>query len=443
MSWTRHDPHRPPRIFFSVGEPSGDLHAANLMRALRAQRPDIELVGYGGPEMAAAGCQLHEDLTALAVMWILRVLANIHRFLELVSRADRYFRHERPDAVVLVDYPGFNWWIARRAKAHGIPVYYYCPPQLWAWAGWRVKKMRRYVDHVLCTLPFEEPWFRERGVRATFVGHPFFDEVRRQPLDEEFMTRMRRENAPLVTILPGSRTQEVNHNLRWLLAAAAEIRRQVPHVRFAAAAFKPLHARMCQQQADMANVPIEIFVRKTPELMHLADCCLAVSGSVSLELLFHTKPTAVLYWVSPAAYFVQKFFVRVKYITLVNLLVAKERFPAQVVPYDPNGADADEALFPEYLTCEDKSGQLARHAALWLTDAAARAKLVKRLAALKAQVAHGGASQRTAEFLLAELARRPPAIPRPHFLPGMKVESSGPAVAGWQGAEPFRGRVKN
>ena len=129
--------------------------------------------------MAAAGCRLHADLTALAVMWFARAIANLHLFWGLVSRADRWFRHHRPDAVVLVDYPGFNWWIARRAKVHGIPVFYYMPPQIWAWATWRAGKMRRLVDHVLCGLPFEEPWLKERGCNATLVGHPFFDEVRR------------------------------------------------------------------------------------------------------------------------------------------------------------------------------------------------------------------------------------------------------------------------
>ena len=115
---------RTRRIFFSVGEPSGDIHAANLIRARRARCPEIEAVGYGGPCMAAAGCRLHTDLTALAVMWFGRVLLNLHKFWGLVSRADRYFRHHRPDAVVLVDYPGMNWWIAWRAKRHNIPVFY-------------------------------------------------------------------------------------------------------------------------------------------------------------------------------------------------------------------------------------------------------------------------------------------------------------------------------
>ena len=107
------------KIFFSVGEPSGDLHGANLIRELRSRRPDLECVGYGGPRMAAAGCQLHEDLTKLAVMWLLRVLLNLHRFWSLWRRADRYFREHRPDAIVLIDYPGFNWWIAPAANGMG------------------------------------------------------------------------------------------------------------------------------------------------------------------------------------------------------------------------------------------------------------------------------------------------------------------------------------
>ena len=197
------------KIFFSVGEPSGDLHGANLIRRLHKRQCDLQFVGYGGPRMAAAGCQLHEDLTRLAVMGIVQVFVHLASFWKLVSRADRYFRHHRPDAVVLIDYPGFNWWIARRAKAHGIPVFYYGTPQIWAWAPWRVNKMRRLVDHVLCKLPFEEEWFRNRGCNATFVGHPYFDQLRDETLDQSFVDRLQQEEGPLVTILPGSRTQEV------------------------------------------------------------------------------------------------------------------------------------------------------------------------------------------------------------------------------------------
>jgi lipid-A-disaccharide synthase len=391
--------------------------------------------------MAAVGCRLHADLTELAVMWFGRALANLHKFWDLAGRADRYFRHYRPDAVVLIDYPGFNWWIAWRAKIHGIPVFYYTPPQIWAWATWRAKKMRRLSDHVLCSLPFEEEWFRQRGCNATFVGHPFFDEVRQHRLDESFLQSQRCRSGPLVTILPGSRTQEVLHNLPWFLKAAARVRQAVPEARFAVAAFKPKHAEMAKEMVaasgrwavgkeralvvpplggngenekvartgpakagtTSAKPAIDIYSGRTPELMSLATCCMACSGSVSMELLYYTKPTVIHYWISPLAYAVQRRFRKVKYITLVNLLSTGELYPADLSPYDPSQAGAEKVLFPEYLTCEDKSAAIAGHLIEWLQDPAALARQITALAQLKAEVAHGGASARAAEYILREL----------------------------------------
>ncbi len=417
------------KIFFSAGEPSGDLHGANLIRRLRELDPGIEAVGYGGPEMAAAGCKLHTDLTALAVMWILRVILNIHKFLALAGRADRYFRHQRPDAVVLVDYPGFNWWIARRAKAHGIPVFYFAPPQIWAWASWRIRKVRKFVDHVLCSLPFEARWYAERGANATFVGHPYFDEVRRQQFDAEFLAARQDPQRPLVAILPGSRTQEVEHNLRHFLQAARLIQAQVPTVRFAIAAFKPHQAEMARAAVAASGLEIPVFVKRTPELIRLADCCLAVSGSVSLELLYQCKPTAILYWISPLGYALQRRYRRVKYITLVNLLSAEDAFDGDATTYDPDAGENAEVLFPEYVTCEDKSRQLAAHVVEWLTDRPKRQALVERLARLKTEVAHGGATQAAARHILAELARRPAPVPTPHFVPPAPTATSAPHTA--------------
>ncbi len=403
-------------IFFSAGEPSGDIHAANLIRQLRRRCEGLEAVGYGGPQMAAAGCRLHADLTALAVMWFLRALLSLHRFWDLVTRADRYFRHHRPDAVVLIDYPGFNWWIARRAKVHGIPVFYYVPPQIWGWARWRVKKMRRLVDHVLCCLPFEAKWFRDHGCNATLVGHPFFDEVERLELDETFLAYHRSQPGPLVAILPGSRTQEVTGNLKWFLRAAVHVREAVPSVRLAIAAFKPHQAELARQQVAASGLPVEVYAGKTPELMRAADCCMAVSGSVSMELLYHTKPTVILYWINPVAYWIQRIFRRVKYITLVNLLNAEDPFLEDVTPFDPSHKDAERVLFPEYLTYEDKSDLIAAHVIQWLTDPASRQQRVSELARLKAEVAQPGASERAAEYVLGALQREAAPVPRPHFV---------------------------
>jgi lipid-A-disaccharide synthase len=402
------------KIFFSVGEPSGDLHGANLVRELRRRRSDCEFVGYGGPRMAAAGCVLHEDLTKLAVMWVARVLLNLHRFWSLVSRADRYFRHHRPDAVVLIDYPGFNWWIARRAKKHGIPVFYYGVPQMWAWAGWRVKKMRRLVDHVLCKLPFEETWYRDRGCNATYVGHPYFDQLRGERQDEAFVKRQRAAG-PLVAILPGSRTQEVRSNFRWLFKAATAVHERVPEARFAVASFKPSQAEMVRAQIAACGLPVEVHVGRTGELIRAADCAMAVSGSVSLELLYHTTPSVILYYVSPLAYFLQRFFRKVRYITLVNLLTTDDLFPKRVAVYDPHDPADAHVLMPEYLTCQDRSGALAAHVVEWLTIPTKRAERVAQLARLKERVGHGGASKQAAEYLLGVLDQRRQPLLRTHF----------------------------
>ena len=164
------------------------------------------------------------------------------------------------------------------------------------------------------------------------------------------------------------------------------------------------------------GLPIEICVGKTPEVMRLADCAMSVSGSVSLELLYHTTPTVILYWISRFAYFVQTLFRKVKYITLVNLLSADGLDDEDLTPYDPSQPDADRVLFPEYLTYEDKSAQLAGHIVEWLTDPARRAARVEALAKLKARVAHGGASRRAADYILDVLDRQPQRVPRPHFV---------------------------
>ncbi len=407
------------KIFFSVGEPSGDLHGANLIRQLRRLQPGLQAVGYGGPLMAEAGCRLHHDMMQLAVMGIGPVLAHLPKFWDLATRADRCFQHQRPDAVVLIDYPGFNWWIARRAKAHSIPVFYYGVPQLWAWASWRVKKMRRLVDHVLCKLPFEADWYRQRGCVAEYVGHPYFDQLQAQQLDRQFVEREAGRGGRLVTILPGSRTQEVKNNMQCFARAAEIVKSRVPDARFAVACYKEKHVALVRDTIAGTNAPIDVFVGRTPELIHLADCCMACSGSVSLELLYHEKPTVIHYRVGRlTGLFVQwSGLVKVRFITLVNLLAVDDPFANRDRRYDPAAADADAIPFPEYPTYEDKSAEVAAHLVEWLTDEHEHARRVAQLAALKSRIAHGGASQRAAGYILRHLTVQPTPIPRPHFIP--------------------------
>ena len=391
------------RVFLSAGEPSGDHHAALLVRALKARRPDVECVGLGGPCMAAEGCTLVADLTQLAVMWFLRVILNIHRFVDLARQAERSFLDARPDVCVLVDFPGFHWWLAWRAKRHGIPVVFYCPPQIWAWASWRIKKMRRLVDHVLSALPFEHEWFTAQGMRSTYVGHPFFDEL------AHVAPRWRNEAAPLVLLLPGSRGQEIEGNLASILRAAALVKARVPAARFAVGALHERHATrirelLAAQQPALGGLDVAVEAACTRGLITEAACAIAVSGSVSLELLASRVPTVIVYRISGLAYVVQSWYRRVRFITLVNLLACHEPIgPVQPTLLPPVAVEAadPEAVYPEYLAVQDPAREAAAHVIAWLTDPVAREHALGRIEAVAARVAMGGSAARAADAVLA------------------------------------------
>jgi lipid-A-disaccharide synthase len=393
------------RIFLSAGEPSGDLHAANLIHALRERLPAAEFVGFGGPRMSEAGATLLFPLVNLAVMWFLNVILNLITFIRLIFQADHYFRTECPDAVILIDYPGLHWWIAKRAKARGIPVFYYVPPQLWAWAGWRVKKVQRFVDLVLCSLPFEPEWYRARNVsHAVYVGHPYFDELNERELDETFLAAQETTSTPLVAILPGSRTQELTRNLPIMIRAAAKLARERAQTRFAVACLHEQHKALAERiikehavsQDGRPRPYIDVHAGRTPELIRLATVAWAVSGSVSLELMMEALPTVILYKLNRFDLWIARPFIKAKYITLVNLL-------------------ADAELMPEYLTELDVSDELTRWASTWLGDPIARARATANLAALRHHVARPGASRRAAERI-ADWLRDHPARTTPGSL---------------------------
>ncbi len=395
------------RIFFSVGEPSGDLHGANLIRALQAKHPDVQCVGYGGPRMAEAGFELQFDLTRLAVMLLARVIWNIRTFFSLIRRANRYFAEHSVDAVVLIDYPGMNWWIARQARKHDIPVFYYGMPQIWAWAGWRIHKMRRLIDYAICKLPFEADWYQQRGCPATYVGHPYFDQLAEQVLDPAFMEELKDDKTRLITILPGSRKQEVIGQLPGLLKAAALVAQQVPAVRFAIASLNEQQAELARQVVGDSDLDLEIYAGRTQELIQQAYCCLACSGSVSLELMYYETPSAILYRVGKVTYVVGRWLANVNYITLVNLMAVERPFQDSPALQQATGAAEEVLPFPEYLTCQDRSQQLAQHVVGWLTDEQSHQSNVTRLRELSKRFAHPGATRRAADFILEKLLDQP------------------------------------
>lgn len=378
------------QIFFSVGEPSGDQHAAHLIQELRKRRADIEFTGFGGPLMEQAGCRQLFQLTDLAVMGVFAVIPLLWKFIKLVGQARRYFEEHRPDAVVLVDFPGFNWWIARKAKAAGIPVFYYLPPQLWAWAPWRIHRVRKFIDHVLCALPFEMDWYAARGVHAEYVGHPFFDEVADKPIDEAFIKQWTSEPAVAnVGVLPGSRNQEVTRNFPMMVEVMRRVHGEQPQARFLVACYKQSQFDWCQQYVQQSgdDLPIQLFVNRTSEIIESARCCMMVSGSVSLELLARRTPTVVLYRATRFFRMMARMLIICKYISLPNLIADRE-----IMPEFPSAGDPNPDI-----------NNMTRILATWLGDERACTEVEKDLDNLCTHTVKTGATARTASLILKKL----------------------------------------
>lgn len=377
--------------FLSAGEPSGDLHGANLIRQIERQDPAATFTGFGGDKMRAARCELLYPLADHPIMGLTGIVSHIPLCARLLRQASQTLARSRPDVLVLIDNPGFNWHMAKRAKRLGIPVVYYVPPQIWAWLTHRVAKIRKFVDHVLCTLPFEEAWYHGKGIAdVTYVGHPFFDELRERRLDDPFLARVRDPVRPLVALLPGSRGQEVRANAEELFRAAARLRAKMPAVRFFVGAFKEAHRGLIEEQARKHAVPAEVHVGRTPEIIHAASAAFCVSGSISLELMYHGVPAVIVYKVGPFAnHVIRPLLIETPHITLVNLMAGRR-------------------LFPEYVGSRDFSEPMAWQVAQWLADPAARASVTRPLATLRELYGAPGAAQAAARYItrMPELGRR-------------------------------------
>ena len=380
------------RIFFSAGEPSGDQHAAHLIQELRARHDQLEAEGFGGPEMREQGCTLLFELTQLAVMGLLQTLPLLAKFRRLVIRAERFFDESPPDAVVLIDFPGFNWWIARAAKKRGIPVYYYLPPQLWAWAPWRIRRIRKWVDRVICTLPFEFDWYHSRGVSATWVGHPFFDEVASKQLDQSLLSELNSDSQEqrLIAILPGSRNHEIERNFPVMLEVIRRVSDELPGIRWVVGNYGAEHTATCQSLQTESGIDADLtyFVDRTSEVIEAADCCLMVSGSISLELLARRTPGIVLYRIGRIPRLLARVLVNCRYITLTNMIAERE-------------------LMPEFLSAGNPLRdvqKISRHLINWCRDPSSLAQRRSEMSELADRAAITGATARVAELLLTEVA---------------------------------------
>ena len=377
-------PSRELRVFIVAGEPSGDLHAAELARAIFRLCPGARVEGVGGPRMAAAGVNVIADLVSDPVMGVWPVVRQSPRFFRLYRDLLVRFSEDPPDVVVGVDYPGLNLRLARAAKARGVPFVLYIAPQVWAWAPWRLKKIARDVSCVLAILPFEEKLFRDGGADAAFVGHPLFAHLAAKPPDLAFRAALRAGlgGAPLVALLPGSRRSEVEGNFPLEIEAAKRIALMHPNARFvvplASERLRPLVERLRGNVVTLAIAPPE----NSDDAMAAADAAITVSGTATLHLAAHGTPAVVIYRTSAMGRALARLLVVSPFIALPNLL---------------SGAK----VLPEFLVRPGDEGQIANSLLRLLPGGPDRDAAVASLARLRARLASDGVPDRAARWVLA------------------------------------------
>jgi lipid-A-disaccharide synthase len=305
------------RIFFIAGEASGDLHGSALVAALLRRDPTLVIQGWGGDQMATAGCEVLKHYRELAFMGFVEVLRNLGTIRANFRLVKEQIQAFRPDAVVFVDYPGFNMRMLPWVKAQGITTIYYIAPQVWAWHRNRVKVLRQYADQTLVILPFEEAFFREHGVDAQFVGHPLVERIPSFRPAPDFHVRFSLDDVrPVIALLPGSRRQEV-HNM---LPAMLHIARAYPEFQWAVSAAPSLpdevYASVLPEHGG-----VKLIRGATYDLLSHATTALVTSGTATLETALFRVPQVVLYKGNWLSYQIARRLVQVKYISLVNLLL--------------------------------------------------------------------------------------------------------------------------
>lgn len=327
---------RAATILLVAGEPSGDRHAASLVRALATRDPTLSFVGLGGEEMRDAGVEILYDLPArMAIMGVVAVLARLPRIGRLLELVRRHLDRERPDLVIVVDYPGFNLQVAELAHARQIPVAYFIAPQVWAWAPWRIHRLGRITSKLLVILPFEEEIYTKHGYDARFVGHPLTEQ-----LAAVERTAPRAGDVPILGLLPGSRTQEVRLVLPTMLAVARALRdRHGLSFRAIVAPAKPRHVPLAQDIAQRAGYAVEVdSPGRAHALMARARACLVTSGTATLETAMLQSPMVILYKVSRLAHLAVRAtpFLTTPHFGLVNIVAGREVVPERLYSGDPS-----------------------------------------------------------------------------------------------------------
>jgi len=370
------------RLLLSCGEASGDLYAGALTRELRAIDPGIAVAGLGGPQFAAAGGRLVDDYRDLAVTGLTEAISKLPRSLEarrrLVADADR----ARPDALVLIDFPDFNFRLAPLVRRLGVPVVYYISPQIWAWRPKRLQTIKKIADRVLVIFPFEESIYRGGGVPVEFVGHPLVDLAKPSASRDAFLGgRGLSPGAPTGAMLPGSRPNEVSRILPELAAAADLIQARVPGAQFLVARAPHLDDDLFDAVRARALAKVAIVEGDTDTVLASADVALTASGTATVQTALHDTPMVIVYRMSPISYHLLRRLVTVETIGMVNLI-------------------AGERIVPELVQDDFTAEAVAKEAVSMLTDRERTARIRAGLANVRARLGGPGASRRAAEAIM-------------------------------------------
>lgn len=371
-----------PRILIITGEASGDLHGANLARALKARDPHVVLAGIGGAEMESAGVRLVREtgrLDVIGMVGLVTVLSVIRRFLAV----RRLFRSEPWDAVVFIDHPGLNLRYAYFAKAAGLRVFYYIAPQIWAWRPGRIHWIKQRVDHVLVILPFEKAIYDRANIPCTFVGHPLLDAVGsdydRPGLRQRFGLA---PEGPVIALLPGSRMREVESLLPIMLEAAEKLAQRAPQTQFLLAQASTIQDNLLESVLQKNSLSVKVVKEQASEVMAAADLALVASGTATLQAAVIGTPLILVYRTSALTFWLAFFLIRVRWIGLVNLV-------------------AERTVVPELIQTDATGQRLYEEASRLLDDRFAYDEMKRGLAKVRASLGQPGASTRAAEVVLA------------------------------------------
>jgi lipid-A-disaccharide synthase len=377
------------RLLVSCGEPSGDVYAGALVRELQQIDPGISASGLGGPRFAAAGGRLLEDYRGLSVTGLTEVVRKLPRAFATLWRLVRAAQKERPDALVVIDFPDFNFVLARRLHALGIPVVYYISPQIWAWRPKRLDTIRAFADLVLVIFPFEAEIYRAGGVPVEFVGHPLLDLLPTVPSRGAFLDSLGfSTSAPTVALLPGSRPNEVAHILPDLVASARHIAAVLPTAQFIVARAPNLDDQHFAPLSAGASAPrMAVVVGQTDAVLASSDVVLTASGTATVQTALWGTPMVVVYRVSPLTYRLVRRRVTVSMVAMVNLIAGRVVVPELI----------QDAFTPE---------AVAREALGILTNPDRAAGMRADLAEVRTKLGGPGASRRAAEAILRVVERR-------------------------------------